>query len=189
MGIETMAAVSIGSSLLGAGVSAIGQGQQAQQQAAQANYQSQVARNNAELARRNAVLATDQGEKAAQASAMKTLQVQGSQRAALAAQGGDVNSGSSADIISDTAMAGKADQDAIRYNAALTAYGYEVQASGATGTANAYKMAGENATANLPYGIGSSLLGGASKAAGSWYSYMKGSPDTDTRPFYGPEAP
>ena len=180
---STLAAVSIGTTLAGAGMSAIGQSQQASQQAAQANYQSQVARNQSVLAQRNAALATEQGEAAARAQGMKTLQIMGSQKASLASQGGDINSGSPASIIGDTAMAGKADQDAIRYNAALQAYGYEVQASGAQGTANAYSAAGSNATANLPFGIGSTLLGGAGSAAGKWYGYMQSAPKSTS---FGP---
>lgn len=145
-----------------AGLGAIGQANQARAQAAQSNYLSQVARNNQIVAQRNALLARQQGEADVEKQQLKTAALEGSQRAALAAQGGDVNSGSPLDIVGDTARAGYTDAAALRNNAAYKAYNYDLQANDAAGSANDYAFQAANATANLPYSIGSSLLGTAS---------------------------
>jgi hypothetical protein len=52
----------------------------------------------------------------------------GSQRAALAASGVDVNSGTASEIQEDTARQGELDALTIRLNAAREAWGYKVQA-------------------------------------------------------------
>ncbi len=172
----TIAIASLAMTAIGTGASMIGQMQQGQAQAGMANYQSQVARNNQQIAEWNANRALQQGQVAEDQSREKTAQIKGAQRAALAGQGGDVNSGSPLDIVSDTSRAGEFDAQTIRSNAALQAYGYRIQGAGYGGTANAYGAAGANATANLPFGIGSSLLGGLSSGAGKWYDYMRNNP-------------
>ena len=159
-------------SAIGTGLSVAGQANQAQAQAGQANYMSQVARNNQVAAQRNATLALQQGDVDAQKSQLRTAQLEGSQRAALASQGGDVDSGSDLDILGDTARAGYTDAATIRNNAALKAYNYDIQANDALGSANDDDFQGANATASLPYSIGSTLLGGLSNVAGkagSWF--------------------
>lgn len=165
----------------------IGQSNAASAQAGQAQYQSQVARNNQIIAQRNAALATQQGEVQAQQSQQKTAQIEGAQRAALASQGGDINSGSPLDIVGDTARAGYTDVATIRSNAAMQAYGYEVQAQSQGASAANFGTASANATANLPFGIGSSLLGGASSLAKGAYSIMTNNPSAPAP--YGGTAP
>lgn len=165
------AAVSVammaGSAVLGA----IGDANKAQAQAAQYNYQSQVARNNQIIAQRNALLARQQGEADVEKQQLKTSALEGSQRAALAAQGGDVNSGSPLDIVGDTARAGYTDAATLRNNAAYKAYNYDLQANDAAASANDNALQAANATANLPFSIGSSLLGTASSAFGKFKSW------------------
>lgn len=163
-------ATSLVMSAAGTGASIMGQGAAAGAAAGQANYQAQVARNNQILMQRNATLATQQGEVDVQNQELKTGQIEGSQRASLAAQGGDVNVGSPVDIVSDTARAGQQDVDTIRYNAALKAYGFETEAGGYGGTASAYGTTAANATANLPFAEGSTLLGGLSSASNKFYA-------------------
>lgn len=151
-----------------AGLGAIGQANRAQAQAGQANYLSQVARNSQIAAERNAALARQQGDADVQRRQLETARLEGGQRAALAAQGGDVNSGSALDILGDTARAGATDAAALRSNAAYKAYNYEIQANDAAASANDDAYQAANATANLPYTIGSSLLGSASGIAGKF---------------------
>ncbi len=170
----------------GTAMTVAGQSQAAGAAAGQAQYQSQVARNNQIIAERNATLAKQQGDVQATQKQQQTAQIIGAQRAALASQGGDVDSGSPLDIQGDTARAGFTDAATIRSNAALTAYGYEVQANSAGASADNFSRAGANATANLPFGIGSSLLGGASSLAKGAYTIMKNNPG-NTSPTYGPE--
>jgi hypothetical protein len=172
-GLEVAAFASLALGAAGTAMNVIGQGQQAQAQAGQANYQAQVARNNQMLAERNATLAEQQGAADVQRQQLKTAQLEGSQRAALAAQGGDVNSGSPLDILGDTARAGATDVATIRNNAAQQAYGYRLQGANAAGQASLSSATAANTMANLPFGIGSSLLGGASSLASKWRDYRR----------------
>jgi hypothetical protein len=164
-------AVAIGSLALtaaGTAMSAIGQGQQAAASAAQANYQAQLARNNQMVAEWQAQRALEQGRASEQQQRFKTAQVIGSQRAALASQGGDIDSGSPLDIVGDTARAGEFDAQTVRNNAALQAYGFRVQAANAGAQSNLYSASAANTMAALPFGIGSTLLGGARSLIGGF---------------------
>src|SRR5580700_9269969 len=113
-----LAGASLAMGAVSTGMSAIGGANQAAASAAQANYQAQVARNNQMVAQWNAQRALQQGEVDADNQNLKTAQLKGSQRAALAAEGGDVDSGSPLDIVADTARAGYTDAATIRSNAA-----------------------------------------------------------------------
>jgi hypothetical protein len=167
----TLAAASLVTAAAGTAMSMAGQAQQAGQQAAQANYQAQVARNNQTIAERNATLSLQQGQVQEDRQRLKTAQLLGSRRAALAAQGGDVNQGSDLDILGDTARAGESDALTIRNNAMMQAYGHQLEAGAAGGQANLYSTNAANAMADLPFATGSSLLGGASSLTGRWAGY------------------
>jgi len=156
--------------VLSTGLSIAQQSQQAAAQAGMANYQAQLARNNQMIAEGYAQRALQQGRVDEQNQRFKSAALLGSQRAALASQGGDVDSGSPLDIQADTARAGEYDAQAIRNNAALKAYGYRVQAANTGAEADLDSFKAANAMANLPYGIGSSLLGGARSLAGTFSS-------------------
>jgi hypothetical protein len=128
----------------------------------------------------NAVRAEQQGDADAERQDLKTAQLMGSQRAALAAQGGDVNAGSDLDIVGDTARAGKLDELTIRNNAARHAYDFRVQAAGLGSQAGLYSAQASNAYSSLstlPFSVGSSLLGSASNLGDKWLTYSrKGGP-------------
>jgi hypothetical protein len=149
----TSAVVLAGTAIASTVIAADGRSRAAQSQATQANYSAQVARNNQLAVQRTAGLVRQQGESDAQKQQLKTAALIGSQRAALASQGGDIDSGSPLDI-SDTA--------AIRNNAAWKAYGYELQANDAGAQASDADFQAATATANLPNALGSSLLSSAS---------------------------
>jgi len=163
--------ISLASTVIGTGLSVAGQAQRASADAAQANYMAQVARRQQELAERNARLAEQQGAVEEDQSRLKTAAVKGAQRAQLAAQGGDINSGSPSDIIADTARAGEFDAQTIRSNVRHRVYNLRLQADDAASRASAYDVQGANALASLPYGIGSSLLSGASGVIDKWDRY------------------
>lgn len=159
----------------------MGQSQQAQAQANAARYQAQVARNaqvvagyNADNARKTGLINEDKQRE-------QTSLIEGKQRAALASQGGDVTDGSAVDIIGDTARAGTVDALTIRSNAARQAWGYEVAGAGYGAQAGLSDMQAANATANLPFAIGSSLLGGASSIANKWSMYQQTDPNRTGR--------
>jgi hypothetical protein len=164
-------AVAIGSLALtaaGTAMSAIGQGQQAAASAAQANYQAQLARNNQMVAEWHAQRALEQGRVSEQQQRFKTAQVIGAQRAALASQGGDIDSGSPLDIVGDTARAGEFDALTIRSDAGVKAYNARLRGYRAGAEAVADNAHAANAMAALPFGIGSTLLGGARSLSSKW---------------------
>jgi hypothetical protein len=143
-----------------------GQAQEAGAQAGMASYQAQVARNNQMVAEWYARRAEEQGRSDEQQQRLKGAGLLGAQRAALASQGGDVDSGSPLDIQADTARAGELAAQTVRSNAALKAYGFRVQAANADADARRYDAQAAQVLAALPYSIGSSLLGTATRAAG-----------------------
>lgn len=161
----------------GTAMSAIGQSNAASAQAANANYQAQVARNAQTVAQMNAANALKVGQINEDQQRTKTGLLIGAQRAALASEGGDVTSGSDVDIIGDTGRAGEMDAQTIRSNAARTAWGYQVAATSAGATAGLDQAQAADATANLPFGVGSSLLGGASSIANKWSMYQQNNPN------------
>jgi hypothetical protein len=161
-------AIAIAGTVLSTGLSIAGQMQQANAQAGMAGYQAQVARNNQMIAEYYARRAEQQGKVDEQNQRLKAASLIGAQRAALASQGGDINSGSPLDIVGDTARAGEYDALTLRNNAALKAYGYRVQAMNNAADAGRYDRQAANTMAALPFGIGSSLLSGASSLFGRW---------------------
>jgi hypothetical protein len=174
---SVMTAASLAMAAAGTAMSVAGQAQQASAAAGSASYQAQVARNNQAIAEWNARRALQQGRVAEDQSRQKTSLIEGAQRAALASQGGDINSGSPLDIVGDTARAGEFDAQTIRNNAAMHAYGFRVQAANAGAQSNLSSASAASTMANLPFGLGSSLLSGASSIAGKWKGL--GAPDSD----------
>ncbi|GHV34457.1 hypothetical protein FACS1894187_05040 [Synergistales bacterium] len=99
---------------------------------------------------------------------------QGQQRAALAASGVDVDSGS-AELLQD-ASRGEAEEDAsvIRFNAQREAWGHQAQATDYRNQASAARAAGRNAMTGGVIGAGASLLSLAGD--GGWFSKTKTTP-------------
>jgi hypothetical protein len=173
MGPATLAALSIGTSVIGTGVQMIGGYEQSQAQAASANYNAQVARNNQIIAQQNAQIALDQGNVAEQAQRQKTAQLIGADLAQEAASGVNPNSGSALDVRSSDAQIGELNALTTRYNAALKARDYENQASSFGAQAELYSaQAGWDQTAGF-LNMGSSLLGGASSVSDKWLKYKQ----------------
>ena len=160
--------VSAGLTILSTGLGIAGQAQQANAQAAGATYQAQVASNNAAVQEWNARNAEKVGLVAEDQQRQKTALAIGAERAALAAQGGDVNSGSPVDIMSDTARAGIFDALTLRSNAMRQAWSFRVAGANANTQAGLADASAANAMASLPFSIGKSLLGGASSLMGQW---------------------
>ncbi|XGC82043.1 hypothetical protein ACES2L_06040 [Bdellovibrio bacteriovorus] len=94
----------------------------------QGRYQEKQARLNAAEAERAAADAIVRGEKQADQINRKTKQLVGEQRAALAAQGIDVNTDSAAELQEDSHYWGAMDELTTRNNAFLESYGYKMQA-------------------------------------------------------------
>lgn len=130
----------------------LGQRQQANAIEDQADFEAQLA----ELAAEDAVSRGNLAARQRERQARRTI---GAQRAALAANGVDVNSGTAADLQADEAALGALDAQTIRNNAAREAWGYRAQSSIDTRGA-------KNAAAGIRNQSVSTLLTGATNTYG-----------------------
>ena len=169
----TIAAISLGTTVLATGLTAYGQISAGQAQASQARYQAQVAANNAVIAQQNAAYAIQSGEARATDEAMKARQQQGAVIAALAASGMDVNTGSAVDIREGFRERGQLNVERTRNEAALRAYGYESQSSNFLADEALQQAAGRNARTAGFLKAGGTLLSGASSAIGTKWGSLK----------------
>lgn len=117
-------------------------------------YNQQIADMNADMADAQARDAITRGQEEERRHRQSVQGLIGRQRAALAAQGVDVNSGSALDVQADAAKFGALDAVTIRNNAAREAWGYRVQAAN-------YKAEGRLAFNRGMLDAGGTLLGGA----------------------------
>lgn len=92
-----------------------------------ARYEVEQAEQNSALSQQQARDANLRGVVEADEQRMRTRQAIGQQRAALAGQGVEVGSGTSLEVLGDTEMFGKIDEDRIRLMASREAWGYQVQ--------------------------------------------------------------
>lgn len=143
---------------------------QAQKEASQ--YQSAVARNNAILAGEYAKVELVKGQRLEEAKRMETANRQGAIRAAAAAGGIDVDSGSPLRLQEDTALLGEFDAQTVRYNAQRAAHGYRVQGMNYSAQAELDGMAAENASRQGTLGAWSSIIGGASQISSKWKGWQ-----------------
>lgn len=173
MGIETLAAASIGATVLGTGVSMMGAGNAAQSQAQAANYQAAVARNNEIIAQQYAERTTRTGMAKAEQQDYRTQAILGTAKAAQAASGVDVNSGSALDVRKSIAEVGELDKETIMYNAANEAYGFKVKAAGFGADAQLDRMKADNAITAGDYAQASSFLSGVSSVSSKWLGYQQ----------------
>jgi outer membrane murein-binding lipoprotein Lpp len=161
MGIETLAAISIGTALVGGGVSAMGAAKTADANSQAATYQAAVAD-----------LSTERGNIQSELSNYKTRQALGTARAGFAAQGVDVNSGSPLAVRQSIAEVGELDSQIIRQKAAEEAFGYKVKGGDFAAEAELDKMKASNAETAGAFNVASSILGTASSVSGKWAGYQ-----------------
>lgn len=90
-------------------------------------YNGQVARNNAQIAGQNANYVEDAGFQQAENESLKSAATGGRIKAAQAANGIDVNTGSAVDVQAGQRGAGALDAETVLNNADLSAYGYRTQ--------------------------------------------------------------
>ena len=144
---------------------------------AQQNYLAQQARQRQQIAEQQARDAEQRGEVSVQRQRDLTAQRIGTQTAALAAQGTDME-GSPIDILGDTKRAGEQDALTIKANAAREAYGYKVQGAGFG--ADASMREGFEPSY---LGAGTSLLMGASSLSDKWKMFRQNNPGGSTPDF------
>lgn len=131
------------------GVSSFG-GAYAQSQAlkTQGDFEKQQYDTNVRLAQMQADDAIARGDKSAQLLQRQTKGQIGSERADMAAQGIDIDSGSAAEIQKDTAEMSKIDETTIRNNAWREAWGYKVQANDTAAKGEMAQIGANNAANN-----------------------------------------
>ena len=94
-------------------------------------------------------------------------------RAAEAANGLDINSGSDLDVRETQRITGVEDVDQIRHNALLQAYGYQTQASNFTAQGVADRAGASNVSALEPLTAATSVLAGASSLGTKWVGFTQ----------------
>jgi hypothetical protein len=134
-------------------------------------YQSSVAQSNADMAERVAQSTLLQGQQAENRVQLNTAGVVGTQRAALASSGVDLNEGSASRVLDSTQAMGDIDAHTTAANAIRSAWGYRMQAVNYQNEADYGKTAAGNLSP-VSSGVGS-LLSGAGAVANSWYKQDK----------------
>lgn len=161
----------IGASAAGAIMSAGSAYQQAQGQRSALQYQASVARMNAGLAGDQASDAIRNGQTAEGIQDLRTGQMLGTQRAAMAANGVDLGEGSPNEVLATTKYMGTRDALQIHDNAIMQAWGYRTQQQNFLTDANREE---NEASAISPWmAAGTSLLTGASKVSSVWDAKAK----------------
>jgi hypothetical protein len=154
--------------VLGAGISAAGAVESGQATANAANYNAQVARNNATVANQNATYATAAGEQAAANKSMEGAARGGKIKAAEAASGIDVNTGSATKVQASQRETSQLDSETVLNNAELQAYGYRSQATGFTATSGLETEEAQQAPIGADIGAAGGLLSSASALGSKW---------------------
>jgi hypothetical protein len=135
-----------------------------------ASYQAQVADMNAKIAQQNASRAIQAGQAKVYAEGQKNAAQSGQIKAALAANGVDVNSGSALATEVGQRETGELDTQTAMNNAELEAYGYKTQASGFQAQANLDTAEAEEAPVAGVLNAGGGLLANASSISNKWGS-------------------
>lgn len=129
----------------------------------QQNYQAKVATRNAGLESIAARDAIERGKVESQNYQRQASQMQGAQRAALAANGIDTTFGSAADVRVDTALFAAEDAQTIRENSMREVRGFDISAANYRAQAQASRQAATGAAIGGAFNFGSTVLGGAAQ--------------------------
>lgn len=135
------------------------------------DYEAQLYNTNAGLAEMQAADVIARGREAELKVRGGSRQLVGAQRAALAAQGIAIDSGSAADVIENDAMMGELDALTVRNNARREAWGYNVQAAQYRSQGELARVAGRNTAKGLRRQSVNTLLSGAGQLYDVYSSY------------------
>ena len=155
----------------GTASSTVGSYYSAKSQQTQLSLQADIAEANAAIAEVGAQSELARGQREEQNVRMRTAQLKGSQRAALAANGVDVGEGSALNILDSTDYMGEVDANTVRANAIRSAWGYRTQ--GMNQQVDAVARRGTAAGISPGMASATSLLGGATDVASTWYTLNK----------------
>lgn len=151
--------------------SSVGAWSQASTQKSAMNAAADVAEANAMYADWQASSVLEAGRRDESRQRVQTAQLKGTQRAAMAANGVDLGTGTAAHILTTTDILGEEDARTIRMNAIEQAFGVRVEA---TNQRNEARMARAGAKSISPLSAGvTTLLNGSGQVASSWYSWDK----------------
>ncbi len=129
----------------------------------QNKYQQKVATANQRAESARAADAIDRGTQDQDRLARRYRSMQGSQRAALAANGVDVDFGSAGDFLQDTRDLYREDADTLARNTGNEVKGIEISAANFGAQAKASGMAATGAAISAGFDAGSTILGGVGK--------------------------
>lgn len=164
----SMAAASIGSTVIGGIVSGAGAAGQADSAASSYRYKAGIASLNQTIAKQNAAWATNSGEIKAANYGMKAGQAIAETKVHQGSSGLDVNTGSNADVRDTQTDVARYDQGLIRKDAEHIAYGYEVEAAKDKAEQGMDLAAAQGVEKAGRLGILSSIIGTASSVASKW---------------------
>lgn len=157
---------------IGSTVSQFGeQRRQAKTAEVMGDYEAQLYNQNAGLADMQAADAIARGREAELKVRGDSRQLVGAQRAALAAQGIAIDSGSAADVIENDAMMGELDALTVRNNARRAAWGFNVQGEQYRAQGELARAVGRNTAKALRRGSVNTLLSGAGQLYEVYNSY------------------
>jgi hypothetical protein len=165
-------------SLAGMANGAIGSYYSAQSKASSLSFAADMANLNSQMAEKQAQHALYQGNRQSGQLSMKYGQTKSSQRAAMAANGVDLGTGSASEVLASTDISKEIDMNAINENAVRSAWGFRTQSVNYNNEA----LIGRATAGSIsPFGYGmTSMLGGAGNVATAWYRYAKESNLTNT---------
>jgi hypothetical protein len=149
--------------IAGTAVTAIGTIQQGVAQKNALQYQSQVAQNNAIIAAQNAENASEVSQQKVASTAMKEAAVGGEIKAAQAAGGVDVNTGSNKAVQVSQRQLGKLDTLTEQEKGQQQVYGYRTQQANFQAQSGLYAYEGPQALTGAELGAAGTALGSASK--------------------------
>ena len=164
----TASAAALGAGVTGAAISGIGAITGGIAQSNAASYNAQVAANNAKISQQNANSAAQAGEVQSTNQGLKEAGIAGQIKAAQAANGVDVNSGSAVNVQKSQAIEGQQDTENVLNNALLQAYGYRAQATSYESQSALDKQEAAQAPIAGTIGAVGSLLSSASSIGFKW---------------------
>lgn len=149
--------------IIGTAVAATGAGVSAYMGYQQQSYRAKVATANSKLESERAASELAKGQEERRNLARKYGALAGSQRAAMAANGVDVDFGSAADTLGDTSAFYREDLKTSIDNNAQAVRGIDISAANYTAEARAAKQAATGELISGAFNVGSTILGGVGK--------------------------
>ena len=126
----------------------------------QSKYQAKVAKQNAKFESERAIGEIDRGVEERRNLSRRYAATRGAQRAAMAANGIDVDFGSAADVLGDTDMFYREDTETSLTNQADRVRGIDISAANFRGEAAAAKSRATGQLIGTALNMGSTILGG-----------------------------